>query len=84
MLFRPANALPKLIRFMLSHFGNGLAMGSVCAVLVIQFEIGMMGALLSTDDSGLMTGLFILYGAVMFGVFCMSVAVMNLGADGAD
>ena len=76
-------ALPRLIRFMISQFANGLVLGSACALLAIQVDIAGIGTLLSNHDSALPTGLFIAYGAGMFGVFHMSVAVMNLDDDSA-
>jgi hypothetical protein len=74
---------PKLIRFMIGHFVNGLVLGSACALLAIRFDLGGLGTLLANHDSALLTGLFIAYGAGLFGVFQMSVAVMTLDDDGA-
>jgi hypothetical protein len=81
---RPSRpALPRLIRFMIRHFVNGLVLGAACALLALRLDVGGIGAVLARQDSALLTGLFIAYGAGLFGVFQMSVAVMNLQDDGA-
>ena len=73
--------LPQLIRFMLAHLANGVALGWTVGLLVICFDIGTVGSLLASFDSPWLTGLFFFHGGLLFGTLAMSVSVMNLGSD---
>jgi hypothetical protein len=74
-------ALPRLIRFMLRHFANGVILGWTCGLAVIWLDIGGIGSLLASFDSAGLTALFFFKGGLLFGAVAMSVAVMNLGSD---
>jgi hypothetical protein len=74
-------ALPRLVRFMLRHFANGVALGAACGLIVIWFDIGGVGSLLASFDSPLLTAFFFAKGGLLFGALAMGVAVMNLGED---
>lgn len=71
-------ALPRLIRFMLLHFANGVALGWTCGLLVLWFDLGNVGSLLARTDSAALTALFFGQWGLLFGTLAMSVAVMNL------
>lgn len=75
-------ALPRLIRFMVLNFTDGVALGWICALLMIWFDICRIGSLLASFDNALLTTLFFAQSGLLFGVMAMSVAVMNLGEDG--
>jgi len=81
MIRRRWLALPKLIRFMLVHIANGMAIGCVLLLIVIRMDIGGLGTLLAKDGSGLATLVLFFQTALTFGAVSMGVAVMNLGED---
>ncbi len=74
-------ALPKLVRFMLTHAANGMAIGCAALLAVIWFDVLGVGALLAKDQSGLATAVLFFQTALTFGAVSMGVAVMNLGED---
>lgn len=74
-------ALPKLIRFMLTHVANGMAIGCAALLGMIWFDVFGMGTLLEKDRSGLATAVLFFQTALTFGAVSMGVAVMNLGED---
>ena len=74
-------ALPKLIRFMLRHFANGIVLGWTFGLLVIRFDVFGIGSLLASFDDAWLTALFFGQGGLLFGALAMSVAVMNLSDD---
>jgi hypothetical protein len=81
MIRRRWLALPKLIRFMLVHAANGMAIGCTFLLILIWFDIFGVGALLTKDRSGLATAVLFFQTALTFGAVSMGVAVMNLGQD---
>lgn len=81
MIRRRWMALPKLIRFMLTHVANGMAIGCVALLVVIRLDLGGFGTLLAKDGTGLATVVLFCQTALTFGAVSMGVAVMNLGDD---
>jgi hypothetical protein len=81
MIRRRWMALPKLIRFMLTHVGNGMAIGCGFLLAAIWFDVLGVGTLLAKDHSGLATAVLFFQTAPTFGAVSMGVAVMNLGED---
>lgn len=75
-------ALPKLIRFLVTHFAEGVVFGWACGLVVIWLDLGGIGSLLATGENGLMTALFFAQGGLWFGTVHMGVAVMNLRDKG--
>ncbi len=73
--------IPKLIRFMLIHIANGMAIGCVFVLALIWLDAFGMGAVLARDASGLATFVLFFQTALTFGAVSMGVAVMNLGED---
>ncbi len=81
MLRRWWMSLPKLIRFMLVHIANGMAIGCVFLLVLIHWDVGGLGTVLARDHSGLATLVLFVQTALTFGAVSMGVAVMNLGDD---
>ena len=81
MIRRRWMALPRLIRFMLTHAANGMAIGCGALLGLIWFDVLGFGALLAKDDSGLATAVLFFQTALTFGAVSMGVAVMNLGEN---
>lgn len=81
MLAKQWFALPRLIRFMLSQFANGVALGWSCGLMVLWFDFGGVGSLLAGMDSAVLTALFFANSGLLFGTLAMSVAAMNLRED---
>jgi hypothetical protein len=81
MLRRVWMSLPKLIRFVLTHAANGMAIGCVALIAFIQSDITGLGALLERDESGLATAVLFFQTALTFGAVSIGVALMNLGED---
>jgi len=79
MVRRWWHTLPKLIRFMLSHFANGVVLGWSAGLLAIWFDIAGIGALLAAHNSAALTALFFAKSGLYFGALAMGVAVMNMG-----
>ena len=76
-------ALPKLIKFMIVNFADGVALGWTCGLLVIWLDVCRIGSLLARFDSALLTTLFFAQSGLLFGTLALSVAVMTLGEDGS-
>lgn len=81
MIYRIWMSLPKLIRFMLTHIANGIAIGCIFLLVLIHWDIAGLGTLLEKDESGLATAVLFFQTALTFGAVSMGVAVMNLGDD---
>ena len=73
--------LPKLVRFMLIHIANGMAIGCVFLFVLIWLDVAGLGRLLAQDESGLATFILFFQTSLTFGAVSMGVAVMNLGED---
>lgn len=72
------DALPKLIRFLLTHFANGVAIGWVTALIVIRIDLGNLGTLLASAKSGWVAPLFFIQVALIFGTVGASAAIMTM------
>ena len=81
MIRRRWLALPKLIRFLLTHVANGMVIGCVFLFVLIWLDVLGVGALLEKDRSGLATAVLFFQTAMTFGAISMGVAVMNLGEE---
>lgn len=81
MIRRRWMALPRLIRFMLTHIANGMAIGCTGLLAVIWFDVFGFGTVLAKDSSGLATAVLFFQTALTFGAVSMGVAVMNLGEE---
>lgn len=79
MIRRRWMALPKLLRFMLTHIANGMALGSAFLLGMIWFDLLGIGTLLTKDKTGLATAVLFFQTSMTFGAVAMAVAVMNLG-----
>lgn len=74
--------MPRLIRFLLSEFANGVVIGLTFGLVLIWSDVGGLGRLLSdSPSSGMMTALFFGQAAMLFGTLGMSVSVMTLSDD---
>lgn len=81
MIRRRWMALPKLLRFMLTHVANGMVLGAIFLFVMIWFDFLGVGTMLEKDDSGLATAVLFFQTSLTFGGVAMAVAVMNLGDD---
>lgn len=71
-------ALPTLIRFLLTHFANGVAIGWIAALAVIRLDLGNLGYLLATAQSGWIAPVFFIQVALLFGAIGASAAIMTM------
>jgi hypothetical protein len=83
MLGRKWQELPQLIRFLITNFMDGAAMGGLFGLVLIRLDTGGLGSLLERYDSAAPTALYLLQGGLTFGTLGMAVAVMSLGPDNA-
>ena len=74
-------SLPKLIRFMLTHVANGMALGCIFLLVMIRWDVAGLGTVLARDSSGLATAVLFFQTAMTSGAVSMGIAVMNLGDD---
>lgn len=81
MVGRTWMTLPRVVRFLITHFAQGAALGSVLGLILIRTDTADIGTLLARFDSGWPTLLFIVQGAVLFGTLASIVAVANLDDD---
>ncbi len=81
MIRRRWLALPRLIRFLLTHVANGMAIGCAFVLGMIWFDVFGLGSALAEDRSGLATAVLFFQTALTFGAVSMGVAVMNLGEE---
>lgn len=71
--------MPRLIRFMLSHFANGAVLGLSFGLALLWTDVGEIDRLLAaSNNAAALTALFFAQAALLFGTLGMSVAVMNL------
>lgn len=71
--------MPRLIRFMLSHFANGTVLGLAVGLVLLRADVGHLQSLFSASEhDAALTALFFAQAGLLFGTFGMSVAVMNL------
>ena len=73
--------LPRLVRFMLFHFGNGLALGAAFLLVMSWFEVEWLGRLPARDRSGLATLVLFLQCVLTFAAVSMGIAALRLGED---
>jgi hypothetical protein len=81
MIRRIWMAMPKLVRFMLTHIANGMVLGCLFVFVLIWLDLGGIGRLLEGDRSGLATFLLFFQTSFTFGAVSMGVAVMALGEE---
>ncbi len=81
MIRRRWMRLPKLLRFMLTHIANGMAIGCAFLLVLIWFDVWGLAGVLANDESGLATAVLFFQTALTFGSVSMGVAVMHLGED---
>lgn len=74
-------SLPRLIRFLLTHVANGMALGCSALLLAIWTDFAGIGGIVAKDQSGLATFLLFFQTAMTFGAVSMGIAVMALGED---
>ncbi len=74
-------SLPRLIRFLLTHAANGMALGCSALLLAIWTDFAGIGGIVAKDQSGLATFLLFFQTAMTFGAVSMGIAVMALGED---
>ena len=72
---------PKLVRFLLRHIFNGMAIGVVFVTAIIWSDFLEFGSLLARDSSGIATFILYFQTCLTFGGISAAVAVMNLGED---
>ena len=71
--------MPHLIRFLLTHFGNGVVLGLALAEMLLISDFANLGRMLAESDEGaLLTALFFAQTALVFGTLNAAVAVMTL------
>lgn len=71
-------ALPRLIRFLLTHFADGAAIGGLLALMLLWSDLAGIGSLLAGANSGLLTLLLFGQFFVFFGTVTASIAVLCL------
>ena len=75
--------LPELVRFMIRHAVNGMAIGAALLLIAIRVNLVGLGDTLASDSSGLATGILFFQTSLTFGAVWMGGAVMLLG-DGRE
>ncbi len=76
---RQLTNLPPLIRFLLTQFLNGAVLGLTFGLALIWLDIAGVGRLLNAvDPSALVTLLYFIQSALLFGTLHASVAVLYL------
>jgi len=73
--------LPKLVRFLLLHVFNGIAIGVVFVLAIIWSNFLGVGDMLARDDSGIATFILFFQTSLTFGGVSAAIAVMHLGDD---
>ncbi|WP_103257566.1 hypothetical protein [Tabrizicola aquatica] len=77
---KPQPSLPRLLRFMLKHFGNGAVLGLVLGEGLLWWDVlGLRQLVVLAEAGAFLTAAFFAYAAMLFGTVAMCVAVMNLG-----
>ncbi|MEL6583698.1 MAG: hypothetical protein AAFQ36_07680 [Pseudomonadota bacterium] len=76
--------MPQLIRFMIYHTANGIALACILLLVCIYFDVMGLGTMLEKDTSGLATFLLFFQTSLTFGAANMGIAVMGLGSDEKD
>jgi hypothetical protein len=74
-------SLPRVVRFLITHFVHGAVLGCVLGLILIRTDTGGIGTLLESFETGWPTLLFFVQGAVQFGTLSSIVAVANLDDD---
>ena len=72
---------PKLVRFLLFHIANGLAIGVVFVLAIIWSNFLGVGDMLARDESGIATFILFFQTCLTFGGVSAAIAVMHLGGD---
>lgn len=81
MLGRKWQAVPLLIRFMITNVMDGAVIGCVFGLILIRLDINGLGRLLEGYETAGPTALFLGQGALIFGALGFAVAVLNHGAE---
>jgi len=81
MVGRKWEALPRVMRFLITYFMRGAVAGCAFGLVLIRTDTGRIGTMLQAHDSSWPTLLFFLQGAVLFGTLASIVAVANLDDD---
>lgn len=71
-------ALPRLIRFLLTHFADGAAVGALLCLAVLRMDVAGIGSLLDGEDSTLLTLLLFGQFCIFFGTVAAGIAVLCL------
>lgn len=72
---------PKLVRFLLFHIFNGIAIGICFVLVIIWFNLFGVGDMLARDESGIATFILFFQTCLTFGGVSAAIAVMHLGED---
>lgn len=72
---------PKLVRFLLFHIANGIAIGAVFVLAIIWSNFLGVGDMLARDQSGIATFILFFQTCLTFGGVSAAIAVMHLGDD---
>ncbi len=72
---------PKLVRFLLFHIFNGMAIGAIFVFAIIWSNFLGVGDMLARDESGVATIILFFQTALTFGAVSAAIAVMHLGED---
>ncbi|MCF6273083.1 MAG: hypothetical protein L3J37_07810 [Rhodobacteraceae bacterium] len=72
---------PKLVRFLIFHTANGIAIGVIFVFAIIWSNFLGVGDMLARDESGIATFILFFQTALTFGGVSAAIAVMNLGKD---
>lgn len=71
--------MPHLIRFLLARFAEGVALGLATGLAILWTDLGQLARLFAASGhDAMLTALFFMQMALLFGTFGMAVAVMNL------
>jgi len=72
---------PKLVRFLIFHTFNGVAIGCIFVFAIIWTNFLGVGDMLARDESGIATFVLFFQTSLTFGGVSAAIAVMHLGDD---
>jgi hypothetical protein len=71
--------MPKLIRFLLSHFADGAILGLLLSEAILVTDFARLASLVATSgQGGALTILFFAQSAMVFGTLNLAVGVLTL------
>ncbi len=73
--------LPELVRFMIRHATNGMAIGAGLLLIAIRLNLVGLRDALGSDSSGLATGILFFQTSLTVGAVWMGGAIMLLRED---